>query len=82
MFVDAHIIILYASEGYMTEGLRSPSNRIAFGVRSDSVRGPIRLRTVSESVADAVEKICCGFRAQKKGMTDAIPYYDWIKTLL
>lgn len=47
-------------------GLRSGSGRIAYAARSDSVRGPIRLRTVSESVADAVEKICCGFRAQKK----------------
>ena len=32
MFVDAHIIILYAGEGYMTEGLRTESNRIPFGI--------------------------------------------------
>ena len=32
MFADAHIIILYASEGYMTEELRSVPDRIAFGV--------------------------------------------------
>ena len=33
MFVDAHIIILYAGEGYMTEELRSVSDQIAFGGR-------------------------------------------------
>ena len=32
MFVDAHIIILYASEGYMTERLRTAPDQIAFGV--------------------------------------------------
>ena len=50
MFVDAHIIILYAGEGYMTEGLRSGSDQIAFGVRSDSVRRPIRLRTAPDQI--------------------------------
>ena len=32
MFVGVHIIILYAGEGYMTEGLRTVSDRIAFGI--------------------------------------------------
>ena len=50
MFVDAHIIILYADEGYMTEELRSVSDWIAFGVRSDSVRRPIGLRTGSDQI--------------------------------
>ena len=50
MFVDAHIIILYASEGYMTEELRSVSDQIPFGVLSDSVRSPIRLRTAPDQI--------------------------------
>ena len=54
MFVDAHIIILYAGEGYMTEGLRTVSDRIAYGVRSDCVRSPIRLRTGSDQIAFGV----------------------------
>ena len=33
--------------------LRSESDQIAFGVRSDSVRGPIRLRSGSDRIADA-----------------------------
>ena len=54
MFVDAHIIILYAGEGYMTEGLRSGSDWIAFGVRSDCVRSLIRLRSGSDQIAFGV----------------------------
>ena len=51
MFVDAHIIILYAGEGYMTEELRTESDQIAFGARSDSVRRLIRLCTVQRGCA-------------------------------
>ena len=54
MFVDAHIIILYAGEGYMTEELRSGSDRIAFGVRSDCVRSLIRFRTMPDQIAFGV----------------------------
>ena len=54
MIVDAHIIILYTSEGYMTEGLRSVSDQIAFGVRSDCVRSPIRFRTMPDQIAFGV----------------------------
>ena len=49
--MDAHIIILYADEGYMTEGLRSESDQIPYGARSDSVRGPIRFRSVQRRCA-------------------------------
>ena len=54
MIVDAHIIILYASEGYMTEGLRTVSDQIAYAARSDCVRGPIGLRSGSDQVPYAV----------------------------
>jgi|GEM_PF-5959149 len=50
MFVDAHIIILYTGEGNMTEGLRTESNRIAYGVRLDSVRDLIRFRTMPDQI--------------------------------
>ena len=33
---------------------RSPSDRIAFAVRSDCVRRPIRLRSPSDQIASAV----------------------------
>ena len=38
------------------------------------------LRTESNRIPFGAKEMCCGFRAQKKGMTSAIPYYDWIKS--
>ena len=60
--------------------LRSAPDQIAFGVRSDCVRSLIRFRTVPDQIPYGAKEMCCGFRAQKKGMTSAIPYYDWIKS--
>ena len=53
MFVDANIIILYADEGNMTEGSRTVSDQIPFGVRSDCVRSLIRFRTAPDQIAYA-----------------------------
>ena len=69
MIVGVHIIILYASEGEKCTlfcvrrpiRFRSPSNRIPYATRSDSVRRPIRFRTPSDQIAFAVQRLSLAF---------------------
>ena len=49
-----YLSLVYLSTRLLSSRSRQPSERIAFAVRSDRVRRPIRLRPPSDQIASAV----------------------------